>query len=60
MTLNKLKTDKSLLIGLIWVPNKYSTRVEDEIRSFDGKIVQMNLVKNHKLTPPTHFELNEF
>eukprot|EP00347_Sterkiella_histriomuscorum_P018134 403346660 len=60
MCLNKLKQDRSLLIGLVWVPSKYARKVQDEILNFDGRVIQMNYVPDHKLTPPTYFELNEF
>lgn len=31
ITLNKLKSDRSLLIGLFWVPNKFAGLVKEQI-----------------------------
>lgn len=49
------------MIGLVWVPSKHTPKVHQAIINLDGgRIVQFNKVKEHKLTPPTHFDLNEF
>lgn len=60
-TMNKFKSDKSLLVGLFWVPSKSSTAVYDQIRKGGRvRIAQIYEIKEHKLNPPTHFEINEF
>jgi V-type H+-transporting ATPase subunit a len=63
-TLNLLKSGKTLLIGLFWLPD---SKVEDmhkkindirEDRNISGPQIWKR--ENHTISPPTFFRLNEF
>ena len=59
--MNRFKSDRSLLIGLFWVPAKYSQKVYEQIRNGGRmRIAQIYEVRDHELSPPTFFEMNEF
>ena len=63
-SLNKLKAGSKLLVGLFWIPN---SKIEDLNKQIIGIKEDRNISgpqiwkrKNHEITPPTYFKLNEF
>ncbi len=63
-TLNKFKHDQRVLVGLFWVPQKNVNEIlqanQNSKRKKGFGSTQIQLIEDHKLTPPTHFETNEF
>ena len=60
-TLNRLRLDQNLLVGLIWIPDKHAALVYDRLKNSDKpRHVQIQKIPEHNLIPPTYFNINEF
>jgi V-type H+-transporting ATPase subunit a len=59
--LNKLRVEAGhYQSGLFWIPKKYAQETQDALKEYPQLKYHLKEITNHKMIPPTFFEINEF